>query len=121
MKLQNIMLGLGKGHVISLTQAPPYVEVTYLPVTTSISSFKYHHVEVALMKDDSYVNTCYWYHENVPYDPNMEDYYGKTIKCVTGAELPKVLDKANLYVAGMLKSQEEATKTLQKTINQSYT
>tara|TARA_R110000787_G_C13127722_1_gene415690 strand:+ start:102 stop:374 length:273 start_codon:yes stop_codon:yes gene_type:complete len=89
MKLHNILLGLGKGYVISLSQG----DILY-------GSHKYHYVDVALMKDANFINTCYWYHEDVPYSPDMEDYYDVTMTHVTGLELHNILAKANLYVEG---------------------
>ena len=44
------------------------------------------------------VNTCYWYHNDVIYDADMEDYYDEVMTHINGQELENILAKANLYV-----------------------
>tara|TARA_R110000787_G_scaffold132953_2_gene245219 strand:- start:141 stop:416 length:276 start_codon:yes stop_codon:yes gene_type:complete len=84
---QNITLHIGKGYTISLAQD-----------CGGSGNTKGHYVEVALLKDGSFVNTCYWYHNDVIYDADMEDYYDQVVTHVNGQELENILAKANLYV-----------------------
>tara|TARA_R110002167_G_scaffold2335_2_gene12032 strand:- start:635 stop:907 length:273 start_codon:yes stop_codon:yes gene_type:complete len=83
---QNITLHIGKGYTISLAQA------------VGSGSLTGHYVEVALIKDGLFVNTCFWYHHDAVYDADMEDHYDAVMSHVNGQELENVLAKANLYV-----------------------
>lgn len=86
---QNITLHIGKGYTISLAQD-----------CGGSGNAKGHYVEVALLKDGSFVNTCYWHYNDVihDYDSDIEDYYDDVITHVNGQDLENVLAKANLYV-----------------------
>ena len=55
-----------------------------------------HHVEVALFKDDQFVNTGFWLHDNLR---DYEDayYHGDVQGWVAAESLPNVLNKAQDY------------------------
>ena len=82
--MRNIKLTLGNGYTFSMSQ------------DVGAGSAYMHHVEVALFKDDQFVNTGFWLHDNLR---DYEDaYYHDDVQGHVDAEsLPNLLKKAQDY------------------------
>ena len=82
--MRNIKLTLGNGYTFSMSQ------------DVGSGSAYMHHVEVALFKDDQFVNTGLWLHDNVT---SYEDAWAcDDVQGYVGAEsLPDTLKKAQDY------------------------
>jgi len=82
--MRNIKLTLGNGYTFSMSQ------------DVGAGSAYMHHVEVALFKDDQFVNTGFWLHDNLR---DYEDaYMHDAVQGYVSAEsLPNILKKAQDY------------------------
>jgi hypothetical protein len=82
--MRNIKLTLGNGYTFSMSQ------------DVGAGSAYMHHVEVALFKDDQFVNTGLWLHDNVT---SYEDAWAcDDVQGYVSAEsLPNTLKKAQDY------------------------
>ena len=82
--MRNIKLTLGNGYTFSMSQ------------DVGAGSAYMHHVEVALFKDDQFVNTGFWLHDNVT---SYEDAWAcdDVQGYVAAGSLPDVLNKAKDY------------------------
>ena len=82
--MRNIKLTLGNGYTFSMSQ------------DVGAGSAYMHHVEVALFKEDQFVNTGFWLHDNLR---DYEDaYYHDDVQGYVSAEsLPNTLKKAQDY------------------------
>tara|TARA_R110002012_G_scaffold28512_1_gene89544 strand:- start:133 stop:390 length:258 start_codon:yes stop_codon:yes gene_type:complete len=81
--MRNIKLTLGNGYTFSMSQ------------DVGAGSAYMHHVEVALFKDDQFVNTSVWLHEHLGHEAAWacDDVQGY----VDAESLPNTLKKAKDY------------------------
>ena len=81
--MRNIKLTLGNGYTFSMSQ------------DVGAGSAYMHHVEVALFKDDQFVNTGFWLHEHLGHEAAWacDDVQGH----VDAESLPNTLKKAKDY------------------------